>query len=179
RNLKPSRACRVVLVVTSCQPCPPGGDRTRSGLGPMGGSSGGWKVAASTVTMNRRARFRQQKERVIPPALAGRRTARAPRVAGSAPAGRKGVKKAVSALEIGGDLLVQLVGGEGAAEHLAVDEKGGGGVDVEFLRRARLRLLEGVEHLLIREAFVERLLGEAGLFGDGKHGLERLLHHPI
>src|SRR6516165_711545 len=129
--------------------------------------------------MNRRARFRQQKERVIPPALAGRRTARAARITGSAPAGRKVVKKALSALEIGGDLLVQFVGGEGAAEHLAVDEKGGGGIDVEFVRRARLGLLEGVEHLLIREAFVKRLLGEAGLLGDGKHGLERLLHHPI
>src|SRR5262249_38840017 len=68
---------------------------TRSGLGPMGGSSGGWRVAASTVTMNRRARFRQQKERVIPPALAGRRTARAPRRGRSAPAGRKVVKKAL------------------------------------------------------------------------------------
>src|SRR6266568_3024364 len=90
----------------------------------MGGSSGGWRVAASTVTMNRRARFRQQKERVIPPALAGRRTARGARITGSAPAGRKVVKKALSALEIGGDLLVQLLGGEGAAECLAIDEKG-------------------------------------------------------
>src|SRR6516162_10742046 len=145
----------------------------------MGGSSGWWRVAASTGTMNRRARFRQQKERVIPPALAGRRTARAARMTAAAPAGRKVVKKALSALEIGGDLFVQLLGGERAAEHLAINEKGRRGIDVEFLRRARLCLLEGVEHLLIREAFVERLLGEAGLFGDGKHGLERLLHHPI
>src|SRR6516225_9938157 len=61
----------------------------------MGGSSGVGRVAASTVTMNRRARFRQQKERVIPPALAGRRTGRAARITGSAPAGRKVVKKAL------------------------------------------------------------------------------------
>src|SRR5262249_27838976 len=103
----------------------------------MGGSSGGWRVAASTGTMNRRARFRQQKERVIPPALAGVRTARAARNTGAAPAGRKVVKKALSTLEIGGDLFVQFLRGEGTAEQLAVDEKGGGGIDLELLRRPR------------------------------------------
>src|SRR5262245_30764160 len=128
--------------------------------------------------MNRRARFRNRKKTLSRPRWIGRYTAGQPGIPLRS-TNRKMVKKPLSALEIGGDLLVQLVGGEGAAKHLAVDEEGGGGIDAEFLRRARLCLLEGVEHLLIREAFVERLLGEAGLLGDGKHGLERLLHHPI
>src|SRR5262249_8740374 len=121
----------------------------------------------------------QQKERVIPPALAGRRTVRAARMTGAAPAGRKVVKKALSTLEIGGDLLVQFLRGERAAKHLAIDEKGRRGIDVELLRRAVLRFLEAVEYLLIRQAFIEALLGEAGLLGNGEHRLQRLLHHPL
>src|SRR5438034_1313102 len=121
----------------------------------------------------------QQKERVIPAAVAERRTAGAARMTGPTQPIGKVVKKALSALEIGGDLLVQLLGGEGAAECLAIDEKRRRGIDVELLRRARALLLEIAEQLLIREALVEALLGESGLLGDGEHGLQRFLHHPV
>ena len=48
------------------------------------------------------------------------------------------------------------------------------------LLAARVRdFLDAIEHLLIRQAVVEALLGEAGLLGDRKHRLERLLHHPV
>src|SRR5262245_14344287 len=178
KDLKPSRRSRVSFIDRR-RSSPDGPARPKS-VRPRahdGGSSGG-RVAASTGTMNRRARFRNRKKTLSRPPWIGRHTAGQPGIPLRS-TNRKMVKKPLSALEIGGDLLVQFVGGQSAAKHLAVDEKGGGGIDVEFLRRARLRLLEGIEHLMIREAFVERLLGEAGLLGDGKHGLQRLLHHPI
>src|SRR5262245_13152860 len=78
----------------------------------------------------------QQKEDVVPPAMDRAATAGQPGLPPRS-TNRKMVKKPLSALEIGGDLLVQLVGGQGAAEDLAVDEKGGGGIDVELLRRPR------------------------------------------
>src|SRR5919198_6163107 len=121
----------------------------------------------------------KQKERVTPPAVGRRRAAGAARMTGSAPPIGKVVKKALSALEIGGDLLVQLLGREGAAECLAIDEKGRRGIDVELLRRARALPLEVAEQLLIREALVEALLGESRLLGDGEHGLQRFLDHPV
>src|SRR5919198_289319 len=97
----------------------------------------------------------QQKERVIPPAVGRRRAAGAARMTGSAPPIGKVVKKALSALEIGGDLLVQRLGGEGAAECLAIDEESRRGIDVELLRRARALLLKVAEQLLIRQAFLK------------------------
>ena len=39
--------------------------------------------------------------------------------------------------------------------------------------------LDVVEHLLIRQAGVEGLLGEAELLGDRLQRFDRLLHHPI
>src|SRR5258708_14430288 len=98
---------------------------------------------------------------------------------GSVPTADKVVKKALSALEIRGDLLLQLLGGEGAWKRLAIDEKGGRGIDVELLLGPRALVHEALLHLVIRKALIERLLIEARLLGDGEHRLQRLLHHPI
>src|SRR5262245_59866513 len=121
----------------------------------------------------------QQKERVIPPAPPRRRTAGRARKTGSAPTAGKVVKKALSALEIRGDLLVQLLGGEGAAKDLAIDEKGRCGIDVELLRGTRALSHKALLQLVIRKALIERLLREARLLGDREHRLQRFLHHPI
>src|SRR6266566_8570855 len=121
----------------------------------------------------------QQKERVIPPALARRGTALRARMTGPALTAGKVVKKALSALEIRSDLLVQLLGREGAAKCLSIDEKGRCGIDVELLRSARALFHDALLHLVIRKALIEGLLGEAGLLGDREHRLQRLLHHPI
>src|SRR5262249_12068507 len=97
--------------------------------------------------MNRRARFRNRKKTMARSPWIGRHTAGQPGIPLRS-TNRKMVKKPLSALEIGGDLLVQFLGGQSAAKHLAVDEKGGGGIDVELMRRPRALLLEAVEHLL-------------------------------
>src|SRR5712692_9983982 len=88
-------------------------------------------------------------------------------------------KKPLSTLEIGRHLLVQLLDREGAPDDLTVDEEGRGGLDAELLRRPLPCLLDAVEHLLIRQALVEALLGEAGLLGDPQQRLQRLLGHPL
>src|SRR5262249_13310457 len=136
KDLKPSRRSRVSFIDRR-RSSPDGPARPKS-VRPRahdGGPTGG-RVAASTGTMNRRARFRNRKKTLSRPPWIGPATAGQP---GLPPrtTNRKMVKNPLSALEIGGDLLVQLVGGQGAAEDLAVDEKGGGGIDVELLRRPR------------------------------------------
>ena len=88
-------------------------------------------------------------------------------------------KNPLLTLKIGSDLLVQFLRRQGAAEDLAVDEEGRRGVDVEFIRRPVARFLDALEHPLILQAFVERLLGKPGLFGDRQQRLQRLLHHPV
>ena len=48
-----------------------------------------------------------------------------------------------------------------------------------FSDGAVAHLLDAVQHLLIRQAGVERLFGEAELFGDSLERLDRLFHHPF
>src|SRR6516165_12258728 len=88
-------------------------------------------------------------------------------------------QKPLSALEIGGDLLVQLLRREPSADDLAVDEEGGRGIDSELRVCTLTGFLEGRKHLLIRETFLEALLGEARLFRDSEHRFQRLLHYPF
>ena len=56
-------------------------------------------------------------------------------------------------------------------------------VGVEFtpslLGGAVAHLLDAVEHLLIRQALVEGLLGEAELLGDVAQRRDRRFHHPF
>src|SRR5262245_22321092 len=84
-----------------------------------------------------------------------------------------------SALQIRLDQLVELLDRHGAALDLAVDEEGRGGVHAELLRPAVAHRVDAVEHLLVGEAGLETLLGEAVLLGDPEQRLERLLHHPV
>src|SRR5262249_32650108 len=87
-------------------------------------------------------------------------------------------KKALSALEIGLDLLLQVLEREGARLLLTVDEEGGCGIHAELRGGDLAGLFDVFEQLLIRQALLEALLGEAGLLGDGEQGWQRLLHRP-
>src|SRR6516225_8525783 len=71
------------------------------------------------------------------------------------PATRRKAKKRLSFLEIGVDLLGHHIDGLIAIELLAIDEKGGRRVDAKLLGGAVTHVLDAVEHLLIRQAFVE------------------------
>src|SRR3974377_985053 len=88
-------------------------------------------------------------------------------------------KKPLSTLEIGGDLLVQLLRREPSADDLAVDEEGGRGIDSELRICTLTGFLDGRKHLLIRETFLEALLGEARLFRYGEHRFQRLFYPPL
>src|SRR5271166_2935156 len=87
-------------------------------------------------------------------------------------------KKPLSSLNIGCELLLDFLRGQGAAENLPIDEESRGRIDAE-LHCAGAAFLDSLEHLLIRETFVEALLGEARLSGNVQHRLQRLLHHPV
>src|SRR5262249_15741417 len=181
KDLKPSRRSRVSFIKTPFQTVRAHPDGIVQGSGPGGGSSGEGRDAASTGRMNRRTRFRNRRKTLSrlswgwPTPTAGS----SPKDPRSTPASEKMVKKSLSTLEIRGDLLVQFLDREGAAENLAIDEEGRRGVHIELRCRPRAGFLDAGEHLLIRQAFVEALLGEAGLLGDGEHRLQRLLHHPV
>src|ERR1700722_1569661 len=95
------------------------------------------------------------------------------------PANVLDAEKPLSFLEIGVDLLGYHLDRLIAVELLAVDEKGRRRVDAELLGGAVAHLLDAVEHLLIRQAVVEGLLGKAELLGDIAQRLDRFLHHPF
>src|SRR4030095_12762904 len=88
-------------------------------------------------------------------------------------------KKPLSALEIGLDLLIQLLDRNGAALDLAIDKKGWGRVHPELLGGPLTHLFDAIEHLLIRQTLLESLLGEAGLLGNGLERIERPLDQPV
>src|SRR6266516_389502 len=83
-------------------------------------------------------------------------------------------KKPLSALEIRLEQLLGLFEGHFAAVDLSVDEKSRRRVHAELLRPALTHPIDAVEHLLIREAFVEALLVEAQLPGDREQLRQRI-----
>src|ERR1700722_7466529 len=95
------------------------------------------------------------------PDFPARRLGRGFRPAARAAAGK--AEKPLSILEIGVDLLGQGVDRLVPGELLAVDEKGRRGIDSELLGGAIAHFLDAIQHLLIRQAFVEGFLGEAEL----------------
>src|ERR1051326_5717478 len=99
--------------------------------------------------------------------------------AGAGPAlrGRRGqAEKPLSALEIGLKRLLGLLERHLAAVDGSIDEKRRRRVHAELLRAALTHPIDAVEHLLIRQAFVESLLGEAKLLGDREELRQRIAH---
>src|ERR1700726_4001270 len=66
-------------------------------------------------------------------------------------------KKPLSLLEIGVDRLGERLDRNVTLEPLAVDEKGRCGIDQKLLGGAVAHCLDVIQHLLIRQALVERL----------------------
>src|SRR5271167_674664 len=88
-------------------------------------------------------------------------------------------EKPLSFLEIGVDLLGDLIHRQVADELLAVDEEGGCRVHPELVDGMVAHRLDGVETLLIREARIETVFGHAELFGDFLERRQRFFDHPI
>src|SRR5689334_160478 len=111
------------------------------------------------------------------PDLSGRRG----RIAGSeSPAAMLAqAKKPLSALEIGVDHLGHVFDRQGAWIGRSIDEKSGRRLNFEFVHRPLTDTFDAVEHLLIRQAGVESLLGEADLFRDAKQWRYWLLDRPL
>src|SRR6266700_5423670 len=83
-------------------------------------------------------------------------------------------EKPLSRLEIGLEQLLRLLEIHLAAMDRSVDEKSRRRVHAELLRPALTHPIDAVEHLLIRQALVEALLGEAQLLGDGEQLRQRI-----
>src|SRR6516165_5804906 len=118
KDLKPSRRSRVSFMPALSRNCRARPERIAQGSGPWCGS----RNAASNRRMNRQPRLRNRMNELC--------------ICGSGFQGADGLprtqirsteesEKPLSALEIGGELLVQLLSGEPAADDLAVDEKSG------------------------------------------------------
>src|SRR5262245_40791457 len=107
---------------------------------------------------------------------------RAPRGRRAPPAGppglRRQAKKPLSALEIGLEFLLEALDRQGARHLLAVDENRRRRVDAELGGGPLARLFDVVEQLLIRQALLKSLLGEARLLGDLLERRQRLLDRP-
>src|SRR5262245_17711423 len=101
---------------------------------------------------------------------------------GTAGEGARGLpvqaKKPLSALEIGLDLFLQILDRQRPGVLLAVDEQGRGRAHAELGRGPLARLFDVVEQLLIRQALLKALLGEARLLGELLERRQRLLHRP-
>src|SRR5262249_51444206 len=95
------------------------------------------------------------------------------RVRPAAAAATGEAKKPLSILEIGVNLLGHGLDRLVPGEFLAIDEKGRRGIDPELLGSVIAHLLDAVQHLLIRQTFVEGLLREAELLGDLAQRLDR------
>src|ERR1700731_2374160 len=96
-----------------------------------------------------------------------------------APGALRQGEKPLSALKIAVDLLADVGRRRVARVLLAVDEKSGRARYAELLGGPFAHPFDAVLDLVIRQAGLEALLGEAGLLGDRHQGLERLLHHPF
>src|SRR5262249_45449406 len=125
----------------------------RSGLVPMGWA----EVVCRIESENESVRvIPQQKEDVVPGGIGPAGGGAAPEAAAVAV---QKWKKPLSALEIGRELLVELLGRQHAAEKVAVDEEGRRRLH-PVANRARPRLLDRPQHLLIVEAILEALPAE-------------------
>src|SRR5690349_12919920 len=88
-------------------------------------------------------------------------------------------EKSLSALEIGIDQLGHFVDRHVATMAFAIDEKRWCRVDLELVDGPLAHRFDTVEDLLIRQACLKALVGEApGLLGDRLEGLDRLPHRP-
>src|SRR5262245_22660473 len=74
-------------------------------------------------------------------------------------------KRAILALDVGRDRLLEILKSEHPRRWLAVDEKRRRRLHPE-LDRSLPHVLEAVDHGLVLEALVERLLAHAGLLSD-------------
>src|SRR6185295_11690726 len=88
-------------------------------------------------------------------------------------------KKPLSALEIGVDRLGHVVDRKCAGMSRSIDEKCRRRLHLELLDGPLADAFDAVEHLLIREASIERLLGEARLLGDGEQRRDGLFDRPL
>src|SRR6516165_7012085 len=172
KDLKPSRRSRVSFMPALFRNCRGRPERIAQGSGPWCGS----RNAASNRRMNRQPRLRNRKNELC--------------ICGSGLQGADGLprtqirstdesEKPLSALEIGGELLVQLLSGEPAADDLAVDEKSGRRIHSELCRRSIAACFNAGKYLLIRETFLKALLGKPCLLRDRQHRLQWLMHHPV
>src|SRR5215472_1756146 len=174
KDLKPIRRSRVsfILYITSLslgeRRIPKGSRRGRERRARDG--------AASARRMNRRESERNQGQRNYPDLRAGS----APFAARTGPGPRYGGgKKPLSCLEIGVNLLGQLVDRLIADQLLAIDEKSWRRIDAELLGGVIADDLEALEELLIRQTVVEFGLAYAELLGDLLQRRQGLLDDPF
>src|SRR5450759_1848512 len=95
------------------------------------------------------------------------------------PRAARRAEKPLSALEIGVDHLGKVLDRDGAVDQRPIDEKCRGRLHFELVHGALTHAFHGIPGLLIRQAGVETLLGEAGLLGDRHQRRDRFFDRPL
>src|SRR5450756_2013725 len=95
------------------------------------------------------------------------------------PRAARRAEKPLSALEIGVNHLGKVLDRDGAVDQRPIDEKCRGRLHFELVHGALTHAFHGIPGLLIRQAGVETLLGEAWLLGDRHQRRDRFFDRPL